>query len=73
MNIQAASQVVTKTQNLPPTDSRERVKQFVQKLQDDICASLEQPPEVFHFSSPTSKLGKLQSLIANSLISPAVV
>ena len=33
----------TATENpLPPADSRERVKQFVQKLQDDICQGLEQ-------------------------------
>lgn len=28
--------------NFPPADSRERVKQFLQKLQDDICQGLEQ-------------------------------
>ncbi len=42
MSIKAADRVVTKSQNLPPTDSRERVKQFVQNLQDNICAGLEQ-------------------------------
>ena len=42
MSIQAASKVVTKNQNLPAADSRERVKQFVQQLQDDICTDLEQ-------------------------------
>ena len=42
MSIKAASKVVTESQNLPPTDSRERVKQFVQNLQDNICRGLEQ-------------------------------
>ena len=42
-----SSQTVTQSpaqpqQILPPTDSRERVKQFVQQLQDNICESLEQ-------------------------------
>ena len=41
MSIKAADRVVTKSQNLPPADSRERVKQFVQNLQDNICAGLE--------------------------------
>ena len=34
---------------LPPTDSRERVKSFVQKLQDDICQGLEQIDGQAHF------------------------
>lgn len=42
MSIKAADRVVTQSQNLPPADSRERVKQFVQQLQDNICAGLEQ-------------------------------
>lgn len=42
MSIKAADRVVSKSQNLPPTDSRERVKQFVRQLQDNICAGLEQ-------------------------------
>ena len=42
-----SSQTVTNPQttskaSLPPTDSRERVKQFVQQLQDNICQGLEQ-------------------------------
>ena len=32
----------TNKASLPPTDSRERVKQFVQQLQDNICQGLEQ-------------------------------
>ena len=42
-----SSQTITNPQTtnkslLPPTDSRERVKQFVQQLQDNICQGLEQ-------------------------------
>ena len=33
---------ITNKSLLPPTDSRERVKQFVQQLQDNICHGLEQ-------------------------------
>lgn len=32
---------VTQTDNVPPADSRERVKQFMQDLQDEICNALE--------------------------------
>ncbi len=32
---------VTQTDNVPPADSRERVKQFMQDLQDEICNGLE--------------------------------
>jgi coproporphyrinogen III oxidase len=42
MSIQVASPVdVSVSPSLPPVDSRQRVKQFVQELQDSICQGLE--------------------------------
>ena len=38
----ATSEQTTEINTLPPQDSRERVKQFVQDLQDEICQALEQ-------------------------------
>lgn len=46
-----AIQIPTTNPNrsLPPSNSRERVKQFVQQLQDTICESLEKLDGVAHF------------------------
>ncbi|HEY9726698.1 MAG TPA: oxygen-dependent coproporphyrinogen oxidase [Chroococcales cyanobacterium] len=41
--------VTTDTTSLPPADSRERVKQFMQQLQDKICQALEQLDGVSSF------------------------
>ncbi|MCC0178393.1 oxygen-dependent coproporphyrinogen oxidase [Waterburya agarophytonicola K14] len=43
MNSQTATKsTVASTSNLPPANSREQVKQFLQQLQDNICQGLEQ-------------------------------